>query len=248
LKILAAMPLLAIARRTGRYAEMQLTLELAKRPLRLFVGDPSELEALYEVIVEDEYELLQGLEPNVILDLGSHIGASVVALKLAYPAAHIVAVEPDPCSFARLTRNVATFSDVTCLNLAVGAEARWQPLYRRPGESWESSLLPIGRVEEGPRVEVCTVDEILARAKVSEIRLVKFDIEGSEWNIFPALARLPTVDLLLGEVHFTRPGRSDFNAVQKALPGFDLKILRADKYGGLIHASSPVRGPRGPAG
>jgi hypothetical protein len=80
------------------------------------------------------------------------------------------------------------------------------------------------------------VRDILARAQVSEVRLVKFDIEGSEWDIFPSLAGLPTIDLLLGEIHFTRPGRSDFNAVQSALPGFDLKILRADKYGGLIHA------------
>jgi predicted O-methyltransferase YrrM len=112
LKIQAALPLLAIARRTGRRREMQLPLQVANRPLRIFVGDPSELEALYEVIVKDEYELLPGLEPGVILDLGSHIGASVIALKLAYPNAHIVAVEPDPRSFARLTRNVATFSDL----------------------------------------------------------------------------------------------------------------------------------------
>jgi FkbM family methyltransferase len=217
--------------------EIQLPLQVAKRPLRFVVGDPSELEALYEVLVEDEYELPQGLEPGVILDLGSHIGASVVALKLAYPNSNVVAIEPDPRSFARLTRNVANFSDVTCLNVAVGPEPNWQPLYRQAGESWASSLLPIGRRGElGPRIEVCTVDDILSRAQVSEVTLVKFDIESSEWDIFPSLARLPTVDLLVGEIHFTGPGRCDFDAVERALPGFELKILRADKYGGVVHA------------
>jgi FkbM family methyltransferase len=247
LTILAALPLLAARRGTGRRPEVELRLRVAKRSLRIVVGDPSELEALYEVIVEDEYELVPGIEPGVILDLGSHIGASVVALKLAYPNAHLVAVEPDPVSFARLTRNVATFSGVTCLNVAVGPTASWQPLYRQAGESWGSSLLPTGRGEEGPRVEVCTVGDILARAQVSAVRLVKFDIESSEWDIFPSLARLPTVDLLLGEIHFMGSGRCDFDAVQRALPGFDLKILRADKYGGVIHASrsrDPLQSPR----
>ena len=236
LEILAALPSLAIARRAGRCKEKQLALELGKRPLRLVVGDPSELAALHEVVVEDEYELPPGLEPGVILDLGSHIGASVIALKRAYPDARVVAVEPDPRSFARLTRNVAGFSDVACLNVAVGPETSWQPLYRQAGESWGSSLRPFGRGEKGPLVEVCTVRDVVARGQIADVRLVKFDIEGSEWDIFPSLADLPMVDLLLGEIHFTRGGPRDFKAVERALPEFELKILRADKYGGVIHA------------
>jgi FkbM family methyltransferase len=237
-RILGALPRLTAARCTGRSIEVQLPLQAARRPVRLFVGDPSELEALYEVVVEDEYKLPHGLEPRVVLDLGSHIGASVIVLRLAYPNARIVAVEPDPRSFSRLTRNVAMFSDITCLNLAVGPKAGRQPLYRQAGASWGTSLLPFGGRQEGPQVEVCAVDEIVARANtpVAKVGLVKFDIEGSEWDIFPALARLPTVDLLVGEIHFSQGGRDDFDAVRRALPGFHLEILRADKYGGVIHA------------
>lgn len=236
LKILGALPILAVARHVGSGTEMQFPLQVAWPPPRISVGDPSELEALYEVIVGDEYELLRSFDPGVILDLGSHVGASVIALKLAYPNAPIVAVEPDPVSFARLTRNIAEFPDVTCLNVAVGPEASRQRLYRQRGESWGSSLLPTGRADEGPEVEVCTVHEILTRAQVSGVRLVKFDIESSEWDIFPSLVRLPTVELLLGEIHFTRPGRNDFDAAQRALPGFELKILHGHKYGGVVQA------------
>lgn len=236
LKILAALPLLAIARATGRPTELELPLEVGKRPLRVVVGDRTDLEALYEVVLEDEYELPQRFEPGVILDLGSHIGASVFALKRAYPNAAVIAVEPDARSFSRLTRNVTGFPDVTCLNVAVGREAGWQPLYRQAGESWASSLVPIGPMQRGPLVEVCAVGDILARARVLRVALVKLDIEGTEWDIFPALARLTTVELIIGEIHFTRSGRTNFASVRRALPGFGVNILRSDKYGGIIHA------------
>jgi hypothetical protein len=85
-------------------------------------------------------------------------------------------------------------------------------------------------------VEVCAVGDILARARVLRVALVKLDIEGTEWDIFPALARLTTVELIIGEIHFTRSGRTNFASVRRALPGFGVNILRSDKYGGIIHA------------
>jgi FkbM family methyltransferase len=201
----------------------------------LFISDRSELEAVYEVLIEDEYALPGDRRPTAILDLGSHIGSSVVAFKLAYPDANVVAVEPDPHSFSLLTRNVASFSGVTCLNVAVGEENGRGPLYKAEGTSWATSLLPFRGGAAGPVVEICTLDEILARAGIAGVELVKFDIEGSEWSIFGALSRLTSAALLVGEIHFTESAR-DFDAVRRALPAFELEILHADKYGGLVHA------------
>jgi FkbM family methyltransferase len=236
LKVLAALPLLAAAHRVGARPELTISLRHAERGLRLVVGDPSDLEALYEVLVEGEYELPPGLEPRVVLDLGGHIGASALAIGLAYPKARVLAVEPDPASFARLTRNVAALPDVTCLNAAVGAAAGVRPLYRQAGNSWGTSLLPTAAGASRHDVEVCTVAQLLERANADRVELVKIDIEGSEWAVFPELVRLESIELIVGEIHFDGADHRDFAAVAHALPGFDVTVLRSDKYGGVIHA------------
>src|SRR5581483_8358311 len=173
LKVFAAAASVAAGRRVpGWPAEAELPLRLGSRSHPVVVGDLSELEALYEVLVEDEYRLPPALDPRVVLDLGSHVGASVIALKLTYPSARVIAVEPDPHSFARLTRNVSSLEGVTCLNVAAGAQPGRRRLFRQEGSSWSSSLLAEQNLDCAEEVEVWSLAQILARADVEAVELV----------------------------------------------------------------------------
>jgi len=240
LKVFAAAASVAAGRRVpGWPAEAELPLRLGSRSHPVVVGDLSELEALYEVLVEDEYRLPPALDPRVVLDLGSHVGASVIALKLTYPSARVIAVEPDPHSFARLTRNVSSLEGVTCLNVAAGAQPGRRRLFRQEGSSWSSSLLAEQNLDCAEEVEVWSLAQILARADVEAVELVKFDVEGAEWELFPAFARLEGVLLLAGEIHFREAGPRDFEVLHEVLPGFEIDVLRSDKYGGVVHARRP---------
>jgi predicted O-methyltransferase YrrM len=73
----------------------------------------SELRALYEAIAGT------GKQP-LILDAGANIGASVVYFHLAFPAAHIVALEPARNNFEVLKQNMTGIQvDARCE--AIGA-------------------------------------------------------------------------------------------------------------------------------
>jgi len=236
LRIVGLCLLMSVGRHTrDRPQDVGIEIEVGHRSFRFLVADRSELEALYEVVVEDEYRLPRDLDPHVIVDLGSHVGSSVVAFKAAYPAARILAVEPDPRTFARLRRNISSFTDVACVNAAVAAVTGTRTLYRQEGQSWASSLLPSANARAAVDVEVLTLDEVLARHEISKIDILKFDVEGAEWELFPFFAGMKTVEYLLGEVHFT-PEHHAFDAVLRLLDGFEVEIVREDKYGGIIKA------------
>jgi hypothetical protein len=75
--------------------------------------------------------------------------------------------------------------------------------------------------------------------------VLKLDVEGAESELFASLAGLRAVDFIVAEVHFTDSEHSDFEAVRRALAGFDVEILRADRYGGLMRARRRTSVPDG---
>jgi FkbM family methyltransferase len=95
--------------------------------------------------------------PQAIIDLGAHVGMSVLYFRERYPAARILAVEPNPANFAKLERNVGGLPDVELRPVAAGGEpgTAWLDVGQ---ESWRSMLVrnPAGR--EAIRVPVRTTD------------------------------------------------------------------------------------------
>src|SRR5438105_1545207 len=81
--------------------------------------------AIYQVLLrrggKAEYYLPPALEPKVILDMGSNIGASVLYLHERFPSARIYAFEPHPETFRVLQANVGPIPSVEVFNCALGA-------------------------------------------------------------------------------------------------------------------------------
>src|SRR4051812_17376934 len=70
-----------------------------------------------------EYFLPPRLQPEVILDIGSNIGASILYFHQRFPAARIIGFEPHPETFAILQKNVAGLESVSVLNCGLGASS-----------------------------------------------------------------------------------------------------------------------------
>lgn len=170
------------------------------RTFRLVVGDASELEVLREVFLEREYELTLPTEPELILDLGSNVGASIAFFRARYPSARIVGVEPDPEAFARLRANVAQMSNVTVLNLAAAGTDERRPFYPA-AESWRSSLHEQEGAGREIEVETRTLGALLTELRVDHVDLLKIDVEGAEEEILSTFAELGSVGAVVGEIH-----------------------------------------------
>jgi FkbM family methyltransferase len=182
-----------------------------------WVAHTSDLWVLWEVLAEDEYAV--DIEPpKVVLDLGSHIGVSLLYFRRTYPQARIIGVEPDPETFRLLERNTACLG-IEVHRLAVAAHDADVPFYRA-SQPWASSLAGSG---ESITVKARSLSTLIDELGVQQVDLLKLDIEGMEGEVLRASRdRLLDIATVVGELHGTDP------AARKAFfglfEGFDLDV------------------------
>lgn len=127
----------------------------------------------------------------VIVDLGSNIGSTVLALKYYYPQSTIHCYEPNPEVFKILKDNI----DLNSLNnvfphrLAVVGKGRKlnQYLYIYSGSTVSSRLRPsndIGYIKK-IKVKVTNFNQIIV--EVGNIDLLNVDVEGEEYPLINSI-------------------------------------------------------------
>ena len=178
-----------------RYQRTATTL-LGEPPIEIL--DSESFLMMYEEIVKEDIYSFPAARPNpFIIDGGANVGVSVLRFKELYPAARVLAFEPDEAAFALLERNVASRSltDVTLvLGALAGVEARrafiaegsYAGRLSRPGET-SGQNVPTVRLR--PYLDT-TVD------------LLKLNIEGAETEVLEDCADLlDRVERIVLEYH-----------------------------------------------
>lgn len=161
----------------------------------------SDLAILDEVVLDGGYDFPMDPAPAIILDIGANIGLASLWFKRRYPQARIVAVEPDPESFALLRRNTAAVPGIACIQAAVCATDGFIGLERgglNPSAFHVRALRP---GEQG--VEAISMPSLLERLGLAQVDLLKLDIEGAEKEVFeaPDLTWMERVRTLAVELH-----------------------------------------------
>ena len=90
---------------------------------------------------------------------------TLLAADLVGPAGRVIAIEPESYNFGLLTRNIRAnrLSNVTALNIAVGAESGTSTIYKsaenygdhRVGAESQSGPLPANRSRSRPSIPRC---------------------------------------------------------------------------------------------
>jgi FkbM family methyltransferase len=173
--------------------DVRLRLRYGRLEIPWTVGPKSDFHVLNEVLVLQVYgRRLPSTEPRTILDLGSHMGATVLFWRERFPEARIVGVEPDPVTFRRLERNVGALPGVELRNVAV-SENDGPVTFFPAQQSWVSSLWGDG---ESVTVEGRSFRSLVAGT--GQIDLLKIDVEGAERYIWDRRA-LKRVRAIVGE-------------------------------------------------
>jgi FkbM family methyltransferase len=149
---------------------------------------------------------------DVCIDLGANIGT--ITAQLASSGADVISFEPDPHTFTVLTQNTSHLPNVTLHQKAAGAQADQVMLRRAAG--WDASdpmrhseTSSIVRADKGMAdsntVLVDVVDFVaFVTALDRDIRILKIDIEGAEWDLLDALLDAPVlqrIDTIFVETH-----------------------------------------------
>ncbi len=122
----------------------------------------------------------EGFVP-VIIDAGANMGAATVWFARQFPAARIVAIEPDPDNARIIRENILQLSNITLVEGAIGAEAGHVTLVNT---QTESNAIRTIRGDSGAGVQIYTVPDLLRMVEGGKLFIVKIDIEGFESDLF----------------------------------------------------------------
>jgi FkbM family methyltransferase len=149
----------------------------------------SDMDVFNQIFVEDEYACIRGIDsPALIFDLGANVGYSTAYFLNAFPAAMVVAVEPDPANFEVCRANLAPYgSRARAVCGAVWSSCSRLALSRGTfgdGREWASEVREPAEQPGTEAVQGWDIPSLLRLTGKEQIDLLKVDIEGSEVNVF----------------------------------------------------------------
>ena len=96
IKLAVFMLAMPVLKRLGRNWPTQHQLRLGDQVITWRADSDADLAIIEEIFGRRVYDLADGPAPEVVVDLGAHVGATVLFFALRFPEARILAAEPDP--------------------------------------------------------------------------------------------------------------------------------------------------------
>ncbi len=199
-----------------------------------------------EIFVRKEYAFSGATKP-VIIDCGGNIGMSVLFFKEQNPDAEILVFEPDPATFALLSRTI------TENKLAVQAEQAALTSTSKPVEllipnhekgSLGMTTMPAMILSHTPATKITVPGVMLSTFIDKPVDFLKIDVEGAELTILQDLAqhkKLEFIKAMVVEFHYN-PG-----APENSLSEF-IHILESHKFSFVaesLHIMPPYENYKG---
>ena len=193
-------------RMPNRWSARRLAFMLRRLAINTLDGAPVDTEALgvrmrlypynniceKKVLFTPQYfdpEELAALESRMrngftFVDVGANVGAySLFVAAKAGPKARILAIEPQPDVFDRLTYNIRQnpFGTIKAVACAVADKAGELTLFLDPRNKGESSVKIVGPSQaETVRVPSVTLLDLLREEGFTKVDAMKLDVEGAE--------------------------------------------------------------------
>lgn len=137
----------------------------------------------------------------VIFDVGANLGASVACYRALFPKSRIYALEPDPDTFARLSRRHGRRANVTLVNAGAGDKTEKRLLHRKavsavnsvfeldPTSEWAQRTPGMAALPPA-EIDLVRLDDLADEQGVTHIDFVKCDTQGFEPEVIKGADRL----------------------------------------------------------
>jgi FkbM family methyltransferase len=167
----------------------------------IWMRDICDITTFYEVFHEGQYDIDCGSDAPIIFDLGSNIGISVAYFRTRFPSSTVYGFEPDPVIFKKLEKNCLQFGHVHLMNAAIAAADGTAQFFVQTEASFGSSLLKREDSDKVIDTKTRSVDSLCKEFGIEHIDLLKFDIEGAEYEALESCEMMAHTTAMVGEVH-----------------------------------------------
>ena len=196
----------------GASNEFKASIPLSSQKILLRLGT-TDVAAFEHVFIDEEYALSFARPPSIIVDAGANVGMSSVYFALHYPNAKIVAIEPERSNFDVLRRNAELFPRIIPINAALWGHEGVVQVHDGGGGHWG---MRVAEAPSGATIPSTTVSALIKQLSISQIDLLKIDVEGAECEILADPSSwIGRVGVICAELHDRfRPGCSRIFALR----------------------------------
>lgn len=175
----------------------------------------NDLGAIAETCVTEDYQQKVAVEiqpGNIVFDIGAHIGS--FSIYAANKGAIVYAFEPDKDNYLKLLANIKLNNYVkviTPFNYGIYSFTGELELDIASDNKGGHSLLT-NNSNSKLSIPVKKLSKVLTELKISNIDLMKIDIEGAEYEIFKNfdVQEISAINRIVGEYHLI-PEYKDYN-------------------------------------
>ncbi len=183
----------------NKFREVKLKIKFENKKFNFYITDRSDLSIIEEMFIMEEYKI-DDIDPSVIFDIGSNVGLSSIYFSLKYPNSQIYSFEPNKKTFLKMEKNVRNFNNIKVFNWAI-ADHDGQVEFFENERSMSSSIIKRSDGQEAVLVDCYKLDSVFEKLNINKVDLLKFDVEGFEYNIFNKFTQWSKVSYFIGEVH-----------------------------------------------
>jgi FkbM family methyltransferase len=154
----------------------------------------SDIGVMYQVIIKNQYgavsdliKKMQGKSIRTIIDGGANIGLATLHFKKNFPAAHVIALEPDESNYKMFIKNIHCneLKGITPLKAGLWKSRKQLRVIRNIGDGREWAFgVEETQVEDKDTVTGYGIMDLVNDNGWDTIDLLKIDIEGSERFLF----------------------------------------------------------------
>jgi FkbM family methyltransferase len=131
---------------------------------------------------------------DTFIDVGANIGYfSLLSSNIVGESGRVIAIEPSPKLFASLCHNLARncVQNVRTVNMAASDREATKKLYG--GNEYHSGLTTLyenRRLKFECEVEAAPLNVILYPEEIQNVRFIKIDVEGAEWDVLSGMDQI----------------------------------------------------------
>ncbi len=202
---------------------------LKKHNAKFFLRpNTSDLFTFDQVFIKQQYKIELSFEPKTIVDAGANIGLSAAYFAITYPAAQIIAIEPEAGNFNQLLKNTAVYKNVKALHKGLWNKETFVKIINV--DDHVNSFMVQEDEEDSTGIPTVSLQSIMQQNNWETIDILKIDIEGSEKEVFEENADywLPKTRSVFVETH-DRMRKGSTDAVLSAIKKHNFSFSTIDE-------------------